>query len=84
VTLDGDKFEFRTGDEFYSATPRSDGTIEATKLTCNGVAIKDKKIYLMYSYLHWSDGYYARYDFCGKTEAEAIEKMRKNICCNNK
>ena len=82
VRLNGDDFEFKTGDKFYSATPRSDGTIEATKRTCDGVAIKNKKIYLMYSYLHWSDGYFVEYDSCGKTKEEAIENMRKKICCN--
>jgi len=86
ITLNGDRFEFKTGDEFYYAISSSDGSMEAMKEVCHGVTIREGNIYITYfthSMYCFSDMYSVLYDICGKTEAEAIEKMRKKICCNN-
>ena len=83
VTLNGDTFKFKTGDEFYYAISSSDGSMEAMKEVCHGVTIRGGNIYITYfthSMYCFSDMYSVLYDICGKTEAEAIEKMRKKIC----
>jgi hypothetical protein len=78
----GDEFEFNTGDEFYVAEVFNNKII-VTKRVVKGVSIKNKKLYLSYSNGLFCDTFDCLYDVCGKTEKEAIDKLKKKICCSN-